>query len=163
MLAMDTGAAEFNDFIAHRLEWSEIKFLRGVVTEVFGGIATGLQTVSADNLLRGQMLDNQMIANGVERIGVQTGDVGLRQSFVEFEVENLKAQLLRGLDFHRAAGNAGGVLASGTNEQPDGFKGLIHTKIMAKPCGGIMSLKLHLGDGRKGIFQRICPAYPLLN
>ena len=97
MLLVDAGAAQLDDFIPHRLEGGKIKLLRGVIIQIFRRIRARLQPVGADNLLRFQMLDEQMVADGIKRIGVQSGRVGLRQAFVEFEVEDMEAQRLRGL------------------------------------------------------------------
>ena len=62
------------------------------------------------------MLDDEMIAHAVEWILVQTGGVGLFQTLVKLEVEDLKAQGLRGPDFLPAARQACRVLGGRTNK-----------------------------------------------
>lgn len=41
------------------------------------------------------MLNDEMIANGIEGVFVQAGRVGLFKPFVEFEIETLTPQRLR--------------------------------------------------------------------
>ena len=55
-----------------------------------------LQAVRSDDFTRGQMLDEPMIAHFIERIGVAPRGGGLGQPFVQFEIEDGVAQLLRG-------------------------------------------------------------------
>ena len=41
MLLVNAGAAEFDQFIANRLEWFEKKFLRAVIAAIFCGARAG--------------------------------------------------------------------------------------------------------------------------
>jgi len=65
----------------------------------------------------------EMVANRIERILVETACVRLRESFVEFEVENFKAQNLGGADFPGIACQPRGVMCRGADDQADIFKG----------------------------------------
>ncbi len=78
-----------------------------------------LQSVCADDVSRGNMFNDEMIANGIKRILVQAGGVGLFKSFVEFEVEDLKTQGLRGPDFLPVPRQACRVVPGRTDQQPD--------------------------------------------
>ena len=121
VLDVDARAAQLDDFAAQRLESLEFKFLRGVIAEIVRGVRAGLQPVGADNVLRRQMLDDEMIANGVKRVFIEAGGEGLFQPFVEFEVENFKAQRLRGADFPGIPRQPRGIMRRGTDHQTDGF------------------------------------------
>src|SRR5271155_1323256 len=81
---LNARASEFNHLRAQRLENFKFNFQRAVVTKIFSGVRASLQTVSADDLLRRQMLDDKMVAHGVERVFVETAGVGLRETLVEF-------------------------------------------------------------------------------
>jgi len=70
----------------------------------------GLQSVCADDIGGGQMFNDEMIANGIEGVFVQAGRVGLFKPFVEFEIEDLKPQGLRGADFIQVAGEPRAVV-----------------------------------------------------
>ena len=73
-------------------------------------IVAGLQSVCADDIGGGLMFDDEMIANGIEGVFVQAGRVGLFKPFVQFEIEDLKAQRLCGADFIQVAGEPRGVV-----------------------------------------------------
>ena len=72
--------------------------------------ATRLQSVCADDIGGEQMFNDEMIVNGIEGVFVQAGRVGLFKPFVEFEIEDLKPQGLRGADFIQVAGEPRAVL-----------------------------------------------------
>ena len=110
MLRMDTRTPQLNHFRAQRLEDLELELLRAVITQMRRRIVAGLQSVCADDIGGGQMFNDEMIANGVEWIFVQAGRVGLFQPFVEFEIEDLKAQGLRGANFIQASRQPGRVV-----------------------------------------------------
>ena len=110
VLRMNTRAPQLNHFRAQRFEDLKLKFLRAVVAQTGCGVDAGLETVRADDIGRWQMFNDEMIANGIERVFVQPGDVRLFQPFVEFEIEDLKAQRLRGADFVRISGKPRGIM-----------------------------------------------------
>ena len=110
MLRMNTRSSQFNHLRAKRLENLKLELLRAVVAAIRRRVMPGLQSVCADDIGGGQMLDDEMIANGIERIFVKTGRVGLLKPFVEFEVEDLKAQRLCRADFIRVAGEPRAVM-----------------------------------------------------
>ena len=72
------------------------------------------------------MFDDEMIANGVEWILIQAGDIRLCKPFVKFEIEDLEAQRLCGLNFIHISRQPRCVGGGGTDEQSNGFKCCIH-------------------------------------
>lgn len=92
MLRVNTCAPQLNHLPAQRLKNLELELLRAIVTAIRRRIVTGLQTVSADDICRLQMFHDEMIANGVEWIFIEAGRIGLFKPFIEFEIEDLKAQ-----------------------------------------------------------------------
>jgi hypothetical protein len=97
------------------------------------------------------MLDQQVIANGVKRIFVPSRRIGLRQAFIQFEVENLKTQGLGGADFTGIPRQADGVLRRAADDPADGFTYLylIHGVKLAKPCDIRMAGELLFPAGGK--------------
>src|SRR5271165_393471 len=89
MLWMNTGASQFNHLRAQRLEDLKFKFLCAVITQVRRRVLAGLEAVSANDGAGWQMFNDEMMANGVERVFVQSGRVGLLKPFVEFEIKDL--------------------------------------------------------------------------
>ena len=78
------------------------------------------------------MFNDEMIANGVERVCVQAGRVGLFQPFVEFQIEDLKALGLGGANFRLISRQPRGVVRRRTGQQTDGFKGCFHGRQLFK-------------------------------
>ena len=78
------------------------------------------------------MFNDEMIAHSIEGVFVQSGRVGLFKAFVEFEIEDLKPQGLRGADFIQVAGEPSAVVGRRAYQQPDGFKGCIHEVQLSK-------------------------------
>src|ERR1700757_3930303 len=70
MLAMYGRATEFDDGIAQELIRREIEFARPVVTHVSPGGSSGLQPIRSHDLLGRAMLDDEMVANGIEFIRI---------------------------------------------------------------------------------------------
>jgi hypothetical protein len=99
MLAVNAGPAQLDYFRTNWLENVKFKLLRAIVTQMGSCVPASLQTVSANDLASGQMLDDEMIAHGVKRIFIQAGVMGLFESFIQFEIENLIAQGLGCSDF----------------------------------------------------------------
>jgi hypothetical protein len=62
------------------------------------------------------MLDYEMIAHGIKRIFIQAGGMGLFESFVQFQVENLIAQGLGCSDFAKILREARRVLCRRSNQ-----------------------------------------------
>ena len=62
------------------------------------------------------MFNDEMIANGIEGVFIQAGHAGLFKPFVEFEIEDLKAQGLRGADFPPVPRQACRVLGGRANK-----------------------------------------------
>src|SRR5713226_3041100 len=96
MLRMNARPSQFNHLRAKRLESLELELLRAVVAAIRRGVAPGLQSVCANDIGGRQMFNDEMIASGIEGVFVQAGGVRLFEPFVEFEIEDLKAQGLRG-------------------------------------------------------------------
>ena len=88
------------------------------------------------------MLDEQMVAHGVKRVGVQAGRVGMGKPFVQLQVENLKTQRLRRLDFRRRTAPAGRHIASGalTSNRIDSL-----VKFTAEACSSYMPIMCQTG------------------
>src|SRR6266571_8492177 len=94
MLRMNTRPSQFNHLRAKRLEDLELELLRAVEAAIPRRVVAGLQSVCANDIGGGRMFNDEMIANGIEGVFVPAGRVGLFKSFVEFEIEDLKAQRL---------------------------------------------------------------------
>src|SRR5215471_19465138 len=99
MRGVHASAAQLDHFAAKRFVGREIKFALAVVTKIRRRELAGLQAIRANNPATGNLLHDQMIAEFVERIDIQTGRVRLAQSFAQFEVKNLKPQLLGATHF----------------------------------------------------------------
>ena len=104
VLAMYAGPPQFDHVRAQRLESIELEFLCAIVTEIRSRITAGLQTVCADDQSRGHVLHDEMVANGIKTIFIQAGEMRLLEALIEFDVEDLVAQGLRGAKFVSAAG-----------------------------------------------------------
>src|SRR5215470_9329456 len=92
MLAVNARSAEFYQAWPKRLVRSEVELALAVVSEILSGSYARLQPISADNSFRGNMDDDQMIADGVKFVVIVTGDVGGLQPFVQLQVEYFKTQ-----------------------------------------------------------------------
>src|SRR5207247_9799251 len=66
VLRMNTRAPQFNHLRAQWLEALKLKLLRAVITQMPRLVVAGLQAVCADDVGGGQLLHDQMIANGAE-------------------------------------------------------------------------------------------------
>jgi len=94
VLSLNTGAPKFNDFRPSPLKLRELKLLFTIISVVGRSVGAGLKPIGTDHLPRRQVLNQQVITDGVELIHVQAGLEGLLQSFIQFNVENLKAETL---------------------------------------------------------------------
>jgi len=101
MLAIDAGAAEFENAGAERLVGSETEFLFGVITVMARGGRAGLHAVGANDAAGGIVFecvfDEQVFAAIVEAVAVEAGAVGAFETFAEFEVEDAEAQAAGGV------------------------------------------------------------------
>src|SRR5262249_36912107 len=73
MVLVNTGATEFDEFAANRLEGCENKLLLAVVAAMDSRRLARLQTIRADDLAGRDMLDEQVIADFIKWIGIKTG------------------------------------------------------------------------------------------
>src|SRR5436190_12803218 len=106
---MNARATQLNDFVAQRLKYLEFKFLGRVITKVILRVGSRLQTVSADDVPGWQVLHNQMVANRIKGVFVSAGGERFSQSFIEFEIKNLKSKRLSGAHFVQVARESGRI------------------------------------------------------
>jgi hypothetical protein len=92
MLAANGGAAELEDFRAEVLEGCEIELLLRIVAKVFAGGESGLESIgandAAEGVIFGFVFDEEVVAEEVEEIGVESGLVAGVESLAHFEVED---------------------------------------------------------------------------
>jgi hypothetical protein len=110
MLPVDASATQFHNLAASRFKDAKAEFLFAIVTQVTGCTRTRLEAVSPDNLPGGNMFHEQVIANGVKGVGIQTRHMGVRQPLVQLQVKNLETQRLRRLYFLRQPRAPDGIL-----------------------------------------------------
>src|SRR6266700_5818984 len=91
---MHTGATELDHFAAKWFVRRKIEFPLAVIAEICRRQLARLQPIRADNFARGEFFDDKVIAELIEWIDIEPSRVRLGQSFAQFEVENLKPQLL---------------------------------------------------------------------
>src|SRR5438445_423861 len=87
------------------------------------------------------MLDEQVVADFVERIGIEAGRVRLGQALVEFKVENGEAQCLGGADFVRVSRETDSVMGVGMDQQSRGGKLRQHSNPISSCLAVSMQLK----------------------
>jgi hypothetical protein len=92
MLAMYGRAAKFDDKTAQGFIRREIKLARAVITQVSRRGSSGLQAIRPHNLMRRAMLDDEVVANGIEFIGIVPVLVSRFEALPKFNVEYEKAQ-----------------------------------------------------------------------
>src|SRR6266699_330777 len=115
---MHAGAPEFNQLGTDRLERTEVEFLLTVVAATYSRGGAGLQPIRANDLASGQMLNQQVVADFVERISIEASRERLCQALVEFEVEDGETQCLGSADFLRVSRETGRVMDAGIDQQP---------------------------------------------
>ncbi len=103
VVGVHTGATELDHLAPKWFVRRKIKFPFAVVTEIRRCQLTSLQPIRADNFARGEFFDDKVIAELIEWIDIKASRVRLGQSFAQFEIENLKPQLLGALQFFRAS------------------------------------------------------------
>ena len=100
-MAIDAGAAEFENAGAERLVGSETEFLFGVITVMARGGRAGLHAVGANDAAAGNgfacIFDEQVFAACVESIAIEAVFIGALEAFAEFEVEDAEAQAAGGV------------------------------------------------------------------
>src|SRR5688500_5543237 len=104
MVAVHAGPPEFDQLGPDRLIRGKIKFLGAVITQFLSGPRTGLQPITADDLLAIDLFNQEMIADQVKRVLVKARSVRSRQALLQFEIKDLETQGLRSahiLDAHR--------------------------------------------------------------
>src|SRR6266571_954292 len=94
MVGVHAGATQLDHFAPKWFVWRKIKFPLAVVPEIRRCQLTSLQPIRTDNFARGEFFDDKVIAELIEWIDIKTSRVRLGQSFAQFEIENLKPQLL---------------------------------------------------------------------
>jgi len=92
MLAMYGRAAKFDDGIAQGLIRREIELARAVVTQVSRGGNSGLQPIRPHDLMGSAILDDEVVANGIEFVGIVAVFVSRFEALPKFEVEYEKSQ-----------------------------------------------------------------------
>src|SRR5271170_1993125 len=123
---MNTGASQFNHPGTQRLKDLKLKLLRAVITQMRRRVMAGLQAVGANDSGGGQMFNNEVIANGVERVLIQSGRVGLFKPFVEFKIKDLKTQGLGSANVIHVSGQPCRIASWRTYEQTDGLNCCFH-------------------------------------
>ena len=99
MLGMHAGAAQLNRFTAKRFVRRKIEFPLAIIAEIRRRQLASLQPISADDVAGRDFLDNQVIAEFIKWIDIEPGRIRFGQSFTEFQVEDLKPQLLGATQF----------------------------------------------------------------
>src|SRR3954471_14532697 len=95
MLSMDTRSTQLDQFGANGFQRPEIELLLTIIAPVSCGGASALQAVSADDLARGNVLDQKVVTNLVESIRIPPGQGRVFQTLLELEIEHRKSQALR--------------------------------------------------------------------
>ena len=97
MLDMHAGTAQFHNLSAPGFKCRQIEFLTTLIAQIRGRGRTGLQSVGAHDQTAARILNQQVVTDVIKGIGVASCGVGLLQALVHFEVEDDKAQGLRGM------------------------------------------------------------------
>src|SRR6185312_3457165 len=113
-----------------------MKFLRAIVTMICLGARTHLQTIRADDAAARYVLHQQVIANGVEGVGIKTRRVRGCEALVQLEVKDFVAQNLGGADFLRVARQSRGVVRRRAHQETRGFESGTHTDMVTGVCYG---------------------------
>ena len=115
MLAVDGGAAQFQNPRSQRLIRSKAELLLGVIAEVAPGRGSRLHPVSPHNapggILLELVLDKKVLADRIELVGIQPGPVGTLQPLAQLDIEDFETQPARGIAIFQALGQAQPVTA----------------------------------------------------
>jgi hypothetical protein len=91
---MDAGAAQFQHFLANRIEDGEIENLVPLVTEIPKRRFARLQAIGANQFAGLQVVDHEMVTEGIERVDVQATPFRRGKPLFQFQVEDLIAKAL---------------------------------------------------------------------
>lgn len=72
------------------------------------------------------MLDEEVIADGVEGVFIEAVDEGFGEAFVEFEIEDLKAERLGRTQFSPALCQSRGIVRGRIDDQPHRLENSTH-------------------------------------
>ena len=64
--------------------------MRGPARSFRRGVRAGFQSICANNFAGREVFNDQVIANVIEGIDIEAGEMRLHQALVQFQVENLK-------------------------------------------------------------------------
>ncbi len=90
----DTGPPQFNDLISHRLKRSEIELALTVIPVIGLCFCARLKSIGANDRSVLSIADEQMIANLVKLIYVQSCGQRAAQAFFELQIEDLETKSL---------------------------------------------------------------------
>jgi hypothetical protein len=90
MVGVHTRTAKLDHLAAKRFVRREIKLPLAIITKIRRRQLTGLQAICADNFPCREFLDDQVIAEFVERIGIKPGRVRFEQPLTQLEIKDLK-------------------------------------------------------------------------
>ncbi len=102
---VDAGAADLDEIVADGREAGEVELALRVEPSGYPGPVRRQQAVGGDDLVRGGLADQQVVAVGVERVAVETG-FGAFEAGAELTGEDLVAQALGSADVLLAGGEA---------------------------------------------------------
>ena len=103
MIAADASTAQLNHFRTQAFIWSEIKFLCAVIPNMPAGGDSGLHTIGAHDLPGGFVHHDQVVAYGVELIGVHAGEKWGFKAPLRLQIKNPKTQAAGGSNFFPAS------------------------------------------------------------
>src|SRR5205823_9270855 len=110
VLNMHACAAQLDHFTAQWFIRREIKLALAVIADVRCSANAGLQSICANDFICRDVFDDQVVANVVEKIDVEPGEMRFHQALVQFEVKNLKPQPLGATHLFRVLRQAHRVL-----------------------------------------------------
>ena len=85
---MNTGSAQLNNLVSQRFVRRKVEFARAVVPGMCRSCGSSLQTIGADNLFGRRMLDDQVIADGVEFMVSSPVRYAGSRTLLQFEVKD---------------------------------------------------------------------------
>jgi len=101
VFAIDGSATEFENFATHGFKGRKIELLLGVVAEIPQRGDAALHAIGADNAAAwiglGLVLDQQVLAEEVEVVGVEPSPVRVLEPLAQLDVEDLEAQAADGV------------------------------------------------------------------
>src|SRR5881392_2054167 len=106
VLSMHACPAQLDHSAAQWFVGREVKLALAVIADIRCGSRAGLQSICANDFICRDVFDDQVVANVVEKIDVEPGEMRLHQALVEFEIKNLKPQPLGDTPLPRFAPSA---------------------------------------------------------